>query len=93
MNKFNVQHNILKMFEIDFSIISNFSFAKQKRADRQCQSALFILRFVNLLLFRNTQPHLELPQSLHVRQPSWYIKLVELQFWQLCFFTSVPSGT
>src|SRR4051812_8706719 len=37
-------------------------------------------------------PHLDEPQSLHVRQPSWYSKFVELQFWHFCFFASVPSG-
>jgi hypothetical protein len=38
-------------------------------------------------------PHLDEPQSLQVRHPSWYIRFLELQeshFWPLA---SVPSAT
>ena len=49
--------------------------------------------FLFTLMFEACYPHLEDPQSLQVKQPSWYIKFSDLQESQVCPLACVPSST
>lgn len=51
------------------------------------------INFLSTLIFKTHYPHLEEPQSLQVRQPSWYIKFSDLQFSQVWPLACVPSST